>query len=217
MHRLAGCSNIRYPLQLAANACSGYGPPMSTKRAGEHVQDLLARWQAGDRGVLDALLPFVHADLQRIASAQLRLHNGHATLQTTALVHDVLIRLLDRPAAAFESTAHLLNTAARIMRQLLVSRARDAAAQKRGGGWLRDELVESLELPIPDQTDLIELDQALNELEAFDARMAQVLELRLFVGLGVSEIASTLGIVERTVQRDWVSALAWLKSRLGTE
>lgn len=176
---------------------------------------LLARLRAGERSALDGLLPLVYADLRRIASSQLRRHEGHATLQTTALVHDVLIRMLDRPTADFESTAHLLNSAARIMRQLLVNRARDAGAQKRGGGWLRDALVESLELPIPDQTDLIELDQALNELEAFDARMAKVLELRLFVGLGMAEIAASLDIVERTAHRDWVTALAWLKSRLG--
>jgi RNA polymerase sigma factor (TIGR02999 family) len=179
------------------------------------VTALLASWRAGDRSVLDALLPLVYADLRRIASSQLRRHQGHATLQTTALVHDVLIRLLDRPSADFESSAHLLSAAARIMRQLLVNRARDAATQKRGGGWLRDSLIDSLELPIPDQTDLVELDLALNELEAFDARMANVLELRLFVGLGMAEIAASLGVVERTVQRDLVSALTWLKSRLG--
>jgi RNA polymerase sigma factor (TIGR02999 family) len=188
---------------------------MNATPAGEQVTALLARLRAGERSALDGLLPLVYADLRRIASSQLRRHEGHATLQTTALVHDVLIRLLDRPTADFESTAHLLNSAARIMRQLLVNRARDAGAQKRGGGWLRDALVESLELPIPDQTDLIELDQALNELEAFDARMAKVLELRLFVGLGMAEIAASLDIVERTAHRDWVTALAWLKSRLG--
>lgn len=201
--------------RLAALGGSRYFAHMSPTPAGEQVTALLARWRAGDRSVLDALLPLVYADLRRIASSQLRRHEGHATLQTTALVHDVLIRLLDRPAADFETTTHLLNTAARIMRQLLVNRARDAATQKRGGGWLRDALVESLELPIPDQTDLVELDQALNELEAFDARMAKVLELRLFVGLGMAEIAASLDIVERTAQRDWVSALAWLKTRLG--
>lgn len=188
---------------------------MTPVQAGDRVPALLASWRAGDRSVLDALLPLVYADLRRIASSQLRRHQGHATLQTTALVHDVLIRLLDRPSADFESSAHLLNAAARIMRQLLVNRARDAATQKRGGGWLRDSLIESLELPIPDQTDLVELDLALNELEAFDARMANVLELRLFVGLGMAEIAASLGVVERTVQRDLVSALTWLKSRLG--
>jgi RNA polymerase sigma factor (TIGR02999 family) len=181
----------------------------------DFISKLLQRWRDGDREALEQLLPLVYADLRRIASRQLSAHSGHTTLQTTALVHDVLLRLLDRPPSSFESTAHLLNTSAKMMRQLLANRARDAAAQKRGGGWRRADFAAALDLPIPDGTDLAELDQALNELETFDARMAQVVELRYFVGLGVAEIAVALGVVERTVQRDWVSALAWLKVRLG--
>ncbi len=180
----------------------------------DRVTRLLAQWRGGDRGALDALLPLVYADLRRIAAAHLRAYDGHATLQTTALVHDVLLRLLDRPAADFANTAHLLNAAARMMRQTLVSRARAAMAEKRGGGWLRDDFTAALELPIPDGTDLAALDDALNELEAFDARMARVVELRYFVGLGVAETAAILGITERTAHRDWVGARTWLKSRL---
>lgn len=182
--------------------------------SGGNVTQLLQRWQGGDRAALDRLLPLVYADLRRIAARQLRAHDGHATLQTTALVNDVLLRLLDRPPSAFESTAHLLNASARMMRQHLVNRARDAAAAKRGGGWLRDDFTAAMDLPIPDGTDLDELDQALHELEAFDARMARVVELRYFVGLGMAELAAQLGIAERTAHRDWVSAQAWLRERL---
>jgi RNA polymerase sigma factor (TIGR02999 family) len=180
----------------------------------DSVTRLLDRWRDGDRAALDRLLPLVYADLRRIAAGMLRAHAGHATLQTTALVHDVLLRLLDRPAADFQDTAHLLNAAARMMRQILVDRARAAMAVKRGGGWLRDDFTAALELPIPEGTDLDELDQALDELESFDPRMASVVELRYFVGLGMSEVAGVLGVTERTVQRDWAGARAWLKDRL---
>lgn len=179
------------------------------------ITQLLHRWHAGDREALDRLLPLVYADLRRIAARQLRSSDDHATLQATALVNDVLVRLIDRPAASFESTAHLLNAAARMMRQHLVGRAREAASIKRGGGWRRDDLAAAVDLPIPDGTDLAELDRALDELEGFDARMARVVELRYFVGLSMAEVAANLGVVERTAQRDMASAQAWLRGRLG--
>ncbi len=180
----------------------------------DSVTRLLQRWRDGDRSALDQLLPLVYADLRRMAGGLLRSHSGHATLQTTALVHDVLLRLLDRPAADFQDTAHLLNTSARIMRQILVDRARAAQTEKRGGGWLRDDFTAALELPIPEGTDLDALDQALHDLEAIDARMAQAIELRYFVGLQTAEVAGLLGITERTAHRDWVTARAWLRERL---
>ncbi|MEO8011750.1 MAG: ECF-type sigma factor [Dokdonella sp.] len=179
-----------------------------------NVAHLLERWRNGDRSVLERLLPLVYADLRRMAAGMLRAHSGHGTLQTTALVHDVLLRLLDRPAADFESSAHLLNASARMMRQTLVDRARAAQSDKRGGGWLRDEFTAALELPIPDGTDLGALDLALNELESFDERMAKVVELRYFVGLGMKEIGGVLGIAERTARRDLIGAHAWLQERL---
>jgi RNA polymerase sigma factor (TIGR02999 family) len=178
------------------------------------VTRLLHQWRDGDRAALDRLLPLVYADLRRIAARQLRGHDGHATLQTTALVHDVLLRLLDRPASSFESTMHLLNAAARMMRQHLVARAREAGAVKRGGGWRRDDFTAAMDLPIPDDTDLAELDRALEELEVFDERMARVVELRYFIGLGMAEVAASVGVVERTAQRDMASAQAWLRERL---
>lgn len=176
----------------------------------------LQRWGDGDAAALDRLLPLVYADLRRIAASLLRSTPGHATLQTTALVHEVLLRLLDRAPAEFESGAHLLNSSARMMRQVLVDRARRAASEKHGGRWLRDEFTEALELPIPDGTDLAALDEALNDLESVHERMAKVVELRYFVGLEVGEIAGALGINERTARRDWVAAREWLRDRLAT-
>jgi RNA polymerase sigma factor (TIGR02999 family) len=182
--------------------------------ADESVTRLLQRWSAGDSDAFDRLLPLVYADLRRIAASAMRSTPGHATLQTTALVHDVLLRLLGRPPSEFTDTAHLLNASARMMRQVLVDRARKASTEKRGGSWLRDDFSEALELPIPDGTDLAALDHALNDLESAHERMARVVELRYFVGLDIVTVAATLGVTERTARRDWVAAREWLRERL---
>ncbi|WP_313928936.1 ECF-type sigma factor [Pseudoxanthomonas sp.] len=181
----------------------------------DDITHLVQRWSAGDRDALDQLLPGVYAELRRLARIQLGRRQGHDTLQPTALVNDVLLKLIDRDAPqAMESRAHLYNTAARMMRQMLVDRARSAAADKHGGGWLRDDFTRALELPIPEQTRLPELDAALTELAALEPRMAQVVELRYFIGLSVAEVAAMLELEERTVYRDWAAARAWLKDRL---
>lgn len=185
-----------------------------TERSEGEVTQLLGRWRQGDRAALEHLLPMVYAELRRLAAQQLRHQSGHTTLQATALVNEVLLKLLGRPSAGFENTAHLLNAAAQMMRQTLVGRARAAATDKRGGGWRRDEFTQALDLPIPEETDLAELDQALNQLQSIDTRMCQVVELRYFVGLDMHEVAATLGIAKRTAQRDWATAQAWLRSRL---
>lgn len=181
---------------------------------GNSVAQLLQRWSDGDPAALDRLLPMVYADLRRIAAGFLRVTPGHPTLQTTALVHDVVLRLLGRPPSAFEDTAHFLNASARMMRQVLVDRSRRTNADKRGGGWVRDEFTEALELPIPNGTDLDALDQALEELESSHERMAQVVQLRYFMGFEVGQVAATLGIAERTAYRDWIAAREWLRGRL---
>ena len=181
----------------------------------DDITHLVQRWSTGDRSALDRLLPEVYAELRRLARIQLGRRQGHDTLQATALVNDVLLKLIDRDAPqAMESRAHLYNTAARMMRQMLVDRARSAAADKHGGGWLRDEFTRALELPIPETTRLPELDAALTELAALEPRMAQVVELRYFIGLSVAEVAAMLELEERTVYRDWAAARAWLKDRL---
>jgi RNA polymerase sigma factor (TIGR02999 family) len=187
-----------------------------TTAANDSVTVFLRQWRDGDPHALERLLPFVYADLRRIAATALRATPGHATLQTTALVHDVLLRMLGRTPMEFENTAHLLNASARMMRQVLVDRARKAATEKRGGHWLRDDFTEALDLPIPDGTDLAALDRALDDLESAHARMARVVELRYFVGLEVAEVAAALGIAERTARRDWIAAREWLRERLET-
>ncbi len=212
-HAASPAADMPAPRPFAGLHRARYRSPMEAAST-DSITRWLQRWREGDSDALDRLLPLVYADLRRIARGVLRASPGHATLQTTALVHDVLLRLLGRAPAEFESSAHLLNASARMMRQVLVDRARKAAADKRGGTWLRDGFEAALELPIPDRTDLAMLDAALDELEIVHERMARVVELRYFVGLEVEEIANTLGINERTARRDWVAAREWLRDRL---
>lgn len=180
------------------------------------VTELLRQWQGGDQAALDALLPQVYDELRRLAAHELRGHLGHDTLQPTALVHDVFVRLLGAATLDISNRKHLYTTAAKLMRQVLVDRARAKQRDKRGGGqWQRVDLVEALALPIDDGVDLSDLDQALAELAKLDERMATMVELRYFVGLEVGEVAALMEIDERTVYRDWAMARAWLRQRLG--
>lgn len=213
MHAQGGGRRRRPAPRLASRGAARYVRGMGSARD-DGVTQWLQRWQEGDAQALERLLPLVYADLRRIATGVLRATPGHATLQTTALVHDVLLRLLGRAPAQFENTAHLLNASARMMRQVLVDRARKAHSDKRGGGWLRDGFEAALELPIPESTDLVALDLALDELETAHGRMAKVVELRYFVGLELDEIAAALGVNERTARRDWAAAREWLRERL---
>ncbi|MBN8740239.1 MAG: sigma-70 family RNA polymerase sigma factor [Xanthomonadaceae bacterium] len=179
------------------------------------MTQLLRQWQQGDGQALDALLPLVYDELRRIAAHELRSHRGHDTLQPTALINDVFVRLLGTQTLDIGNRKHLYTTAAKLMRQILIDRARAQLRDKRGGGqWQRADFVEAMALPIEQDTDLPALDQALTALDALDARMAQIVELRYFVGLEVVEVAALLGVDERTVYRDWAMARAWLRQRL---
>lgn len=178
------------------------------------VTALIHRWTNGEPGALDDLLPLVYADLRRLADQQLRSHQGHDTLQPTALIHDVLLRFLGAERLQFADRRHFFTTAARTMRQVLVDRVRARGRDKRGGDWQRVDFVEAIALPIEADTDLFALDQALTELAALDARVAEVVELRFFVGLEVAEVAALLDRDERTVYRDFAMARAWLRQRL---
>ena len=179
------------------------------------VTQLLRQWQLGDVQALDALLPLVYDELRRIAAHELRSHRGHDTLQPTALINDVFVRLLGAEQLDIGNRRHLYTTAAKLMRQILIDRARAQLRDKRGGGqWQRADFLEAMALPIEQNTDLPALDQALSALGTLDARMAEIVELRYFVGLEVGEVAVLLGVDERTVYRDWAMARAWLRQRL---
>lgn len=178
------------------------------------VTTLLSRVGHGDSGAMDALIPIVYDELRRMASAQLR-HESNATINTTGLVHEAFLKLVDHKSLGFECRAHFFGAAARAMRQVLVDRARKRRSLKRGEGHI-PESIEMLNLQGRSVSvesaseELIALDEALVRLESLDERMARVVECRFFAGLSVEETADVLGVSERTVKRDWQGAKAWL-------
>lgn len=182
--------------------------------SGGHITQWLARWRDGDPAALDQILPQVYDELRRLAAHELRGHKHHDTMQPTALVHDVFVRLLGARSVDISNRKHLFTTAAKLMRQVLVDRARAWQRDKRGGDWQRVDFIEAMALPIEADTDLQELDAALTALAQLDPRVAQVVELRCFTGLEVVEVAHLLDVDERTVYRDWAMARAWLRERL---
>lgn len=176
---------------------------------------LIRRWQAGDQSALDELLPLVYSDLRAMAARKLQEGEGHVTLQPTALVHDVFVRLLGAKKIAVNDGEHLLRLAGRTMRNILIDRLREKRSARHGGDWLRIELADALDLPIPAQTDLLLLDAAMNDLAQVSERLALIVELRYFVGLSVNAVAAVVGVDKRTVYRDWVLAKAWLRKHIG--
>jgi RNA polymerase sigma factor (TIGR02999 family) len=172
---------------------------------------LLIAWGDGDRSALDRLLPTIYDELRKLARSQLgREQQGH-TLQTTALVHEAFLRLVDARHIRWDSRAHFFGITARLMRQILVDHARTRAAAKRGGGVANVPLDEALELATRAvRGDLLTLDEALQRLESIDQRQSQIIELRFFGGLTVEEISTVLDLSPGTVKREWTLARAWL-------
>jgi RNA polymerase sigma factor (TIGR02999 family) len=172
--------------------------------------NLLRQWSGGDTRALEQLVPIVYKELRRLAHYHLRRERDGHTLQTTALVHEVYLRLCKQDEARWENRAHFFAVAARMMRRILVDHSRRHGAEKRGGAALHAPLDDALTIPVQQQFDLIALDAALEQLAAFDARKCQVVEMRFFTGLKSSEIAAVLKTTEATVRRDWIIAKAWL-------
>lgn len=182
--------------------------------AGElDTADLLRRCSSGDVQAYDSLFAAVYADLHRRARHLAR--GAGATLSTTALVHETYLKLAGRELA-LNDKAHFFALAARAMRQVLLNAARDSIAQKRGGGQIAATFDSALAVPsgAGDHVDVVALDQALQQLAAADARLAQVVELHFFAGLGFAEIGQLIGLTERTVARDWRAARALLQMQL---
>ena len=175
------------------------------------VTQLLIRSREGDRGAFDALFPFIYDDLTRIAHRQLGRFRPGQTLNTSALVHDAYMRLVDHTQASWKDRGHFFATAARAMRFIVVDYARQRTAQKRGGrtSLLR---IDDVDVPVAEQAEiLIALDEALTRLAEVDPRLGQVIECRFFAGLTEVETAEALGVTDRTVRRDWLKAKAWLQ------
>jgi RNA polymerase sigma factor (TIGR02999 family) len=174
------------------------------------VSALLQKWSGGDPQAVEQLIPIVYNELRSLARYHLRRERDGHTLQTTALVHEVYLRLCSEHDPRWENRAHFFAVAARMMRRILVDYSRKHGAKKRGGTAARATLDEALSIPVPQRFDLIALDGALNQLAAFDARKCQVVEMRFFSGLKAKEIAAVLKTTEATVRRDWIIAKAWL-------
>jgi RNA polymerase sigma factor (TIGR02999 family) len=160
------------------------------------------------------MVPLVYDELRRQAQRYLRRENPGHTLQTTALVHEAYLRLVDQRTARWESRAQFFGIAAQLMRRILVDHARSTHAAKRGGSAIHLELQEETAATQERDVDLLALDDALNRLALLDERQAKVVELRYFTGLGIDETAEALGISAATVKREWAMARAWLKREL---
>jgi RNA polymerase sigma factor (TIGR02999 family) len=174
------------------------------------ITGLLRRWSGGDAQALEQLVPIVYNELQRLAHYYLRRERDGHTLQTTALVHEVYLRLCGQEEPRCENRAHFFAIAARMMRRILVDYSRRHGAGKRGGGAVRTPLEEALTVPMQERFDLVALDSALDQLAAFNPRKCQVVEMRFFAGMHAREIAAALSTTEATVRRDWIIAKGWL-------
>ncbi|MFN7994212.1 MAG: sigma-70 family RNA polymerase sigma factor [Bryobacteraceae bacterium] len=181
------------------------------------VTQLLLRWKAGDRDSLDRVILIVNRELRRIAHHAMRGERPGHTLQTTALVNEAYLRLVDRSVIACQDRAHFLGIAAGLMREILVDQARRRCRAKRGGGAEHLPLDEGLVYSPSMSESLLTLNEALDRLSKFDARKARVVELRFFAGMSVEEAAEVLGVHENTVIHDWNLAKAWLKRELEKE
>jgi RNA polymerase sigma-70 factor (ECF subfamily) len=181
---------------------------------------LLARASRGDQAAVRDLAPLVYDELRALARRHLAPNSaaGTATLQPTALVHEAFLRLIEQNTVDYRSRTHFLAAAAVAMRCVLLDHVRARGAAKRGGGWHRITLTGALTIPQERDIDLLALDEALSRLAEKDPRAARIVELRFFGGLSHKEVASEIGVSERTVRNDWSIARAWLRCELaGTE
>jgi RNA polymerase sigma factor (TIGR02999 family) len=183
----------------------------------EPVTELLLRWSAGERECLDRLIPRLEGELRRIAQRYMRTERRGHTLQTTALLNEAYLKLVDQAQVDWKNRAQFLGVAARLMRQILVDHARELGREKRGGGAELLPLDESLVFTPVKPAALLALDDALDHLAAFDPRKAQIVELRYFGGLTAEETAQVLEVHPNTVLRDWSLAKAWLKRELSAK
>jgi len=180
------------------------------------LTQLLGRIGHGDDAALERLLPLVYSELRVIARGQRRRMDAGNTLNTTALVHEAFVKMAGGAKPQYNDRCHFFAVAATAMRQILVDRARRRATGKRGGDWQQIDF-EDATLSAGDQAEfLLDLDDALHALERVEPRLSRVVECRFFVGMQNEEIASVLGVTEKTVRRDWIKARAWLHRELSS-
>lgn len=184
-----------------------------TTPASQNVTQLLLAWEGGDEAARDELIPLVYETLRRIARHHLRGERASHTLQTTALIHEAYLKLVEQ-SVSWQSRAHFFGIAARVMRQILVDYARARQRLKRGGDRERISLAAAEEAQ-EQAADLLALDKALETLADVDPQRSRIVELRFFGGLTIDETAQVMGISTPTVERGWRAARAWLQTELG--
>jgi|SRR5215216_1974239 len=185
-----------------------------TTEAPKSITELLVAWSEGDRSALDRLTPLVHAELRRLARSYLRRERQGHTLQTSALINEAYLRLIDQKNVRWKNRAHFLAITAQLMRRILVDYARSRQYQKRGGGALQVALAEADSLSNERAPNLVALDEALTMLAEIDPRRSRIVELRFFGGLSIEETAEVLKVSPTTIERDWITAKAWLHKTL---
>ena len=178
------------------------------------ITQLLVAWSDGDQTALDKLVPLVYDELRRLARRYMNRESPGHLLQTTALVNEAYMRLIDAHQVKWQNRAHFFAISARLMRRILVDFARRSDKLKRGGKTIQVSLDEALVVSAKPGTDLVAIDDALTTLAALDPRQSQVVELRFFGGLKDNEIAEVLKVSHGTVRRDWRLARAWLHREL---
>jgi RNA polymerase sigma-70 factor, ECF subfamily len=183
----------------------------------QEVTQLLVDWGNGNQAALDRLMPVVYTELRQLAHWYMRRERPGHTMQTTALIHEAYLRLVDQNQVRWQHQAHFFGIAARLMRQILIEHARSHTRAKRGGGVGTISLDEAAIVSQARATELLALDDALERLATIDPRKSQVVELRFFGGLSVEEAAQVLNIAPNTVLRDWRMAKAWLRREISHE
>ena len=176
----------------------------------QEITQLLMNWSHGDKAALEQLVPLVYPELRRLAKRYMQRENPAHTLQTSALINEAYLKLVDQQSVEWQNRAHFFAMAAQVMRHILVDHARTRNYAKRGGGAPRLPLDEAAALTEQRAGQLIALDDALRDLAALDDRKSQIIELRFFGGLSLEETAEVLKISPSTVQREWRVAKAWL-------
>jgi RNA polymerase sigma-70 factor (ECF subfamily) len=189
-------------------------PIRGPNEAQPQITRLLLDWREGDAGALERLIPLVYRELRQIAGNFMRKQKPGHTLQTTALINEVYLELVDSDKVNWQNRTHFFAVSAQLMRRILVDSARRRNSQKRGGEQLRITLDERLPIVVESETDLVALDEALKRLADLSPRQSRVVELRYFGGLTEDQVAETLNVSERTVRRDWNLARTWLYREL---
>jgi RNA polymerase sigma-70 factor (ECF subfamily) len=181
------------------------------------VTQLLIEWREGDQTALDRLFPLVYEEMRRLARYYMRSERPEHILQTTALINEAYIRLVDHKGMRWQNRAHFYAVAAQAMRRMLVDHARSRHYEKRGGGAHMVELDEAATVAQEQAAEMVALDDALNHLAAVGPRQSKVVELRYFGGMSVEETAEVLGVSTVTVMRDWRAAKAWLLRKITSD